>query len=158
MVYECLHRRPGYMAEVEFVLLANHAEAHNGLLYLSGAGWNDAALGFTPEGPSTPLHFGVGVSVLVPWTETNRKHHLQVRMEHEDGGEPLFGAAGDLEVGRPAGVQQGADQRAVLAIDGITQFPKAGGYRLVAQVNGGKMRTVSFRVRNLGVLPLPAAS
>ena len=80
------------MAEVEFVILANHAEAHNGLLYLSGAGWNDAALGFTTEGTSTPLHFGVGVSVLVPWTETNRKHHLQVRMEHEDGGEPLFGA------------------------------------------------------------------
>lgn len=146
------------MAEVEFVILANHAEAHNGLLYLSGAGWNDAALGFTHEGHSTPLHFGVGVSVLVPWTETNRKHHLQVRMEHEDGGEPLFQAGGDLEVGRPPGVQHGADQRAVLAIDGITQFPKAGGYRLVAQVSKGKMRTVSFRVRNLGMLPFPAAS
>jgi len=146
------------MAEIEFVIVANHAEAHNGLLYLSGAGWNEAALGFSPEGPSTALHFGIGVSVLVPWTETNRKHHLQVRMEHEDGGEPLFRADGDLEVGRPPSVHHGADQRAVLAIDGIAQFPRAGGYRLVAQVSEGKMRTVSFRVRNLGVLSFPAAS
>jgi hypothetical protein len=146
------------MAEVEFVILANHAEAHNGLLYLSGAGWNDAALAFAPEGPSTPLHFGVGVSVLIPWTETNRKHHLEVRMEHEDGGEPLFRMDGDLEVGRPPGVQEGADQRAVLAMEGITQFPKAGGYRLVAQIHNGKVRTVSFRVRSLGVLPFRAAS
>jgi hypothetical protein len=141
------------MPEVEFVILANHAEAHNGLLYLAGAGWNDAALAFTPDGPSVPLHFGVGVSVLVPWTQTNRKHHLEVRMEHEDGGDPMFQMGGDLEVGRPPGMQEGSDQRAVLAVDGITQFPTAGGYRIVATVDSGKVRTVSFRVRNLGIMP-----
>lgn len=141
------------MAEIEFVILANHAETHNGLLYLAGAGWNDAALAFPAEGPSTPLHFGVGVSVLVPWTQTNRKHHLEVRMEHEDGGEPLFRMEGELEVGRPAGAQEGSDQRAVLAVDGITQFPAPGGYRIVAMLDKGSMRTVSFRVRNRGVLP-----
>lgn len=141
------------MPEIEFVILANHAEAHNGLLYLAGAGWNDAALAFTAEGPSVPLHFGVGVSVLVPWTQTNRKHRLEVRMEHEDGGEPLFRMEGEFEVGRPPGLQEGADQRAVLAMDGITQFPAAGGYRIVATVDSGKVRSVSFRVRSRGVLP-----
>jgi hypothetical protein len=141
------------MPGVEFVILANHAEAHNGLLYLAGAGWNDAALAFTPDGPSVPLHFGLGVSVLVPWTQTNRKHRLEVRMEHEDGGEPLFRMEGEFEVGRPPGIQEGADQRAVFAMDGITQFPAAGGYRVVAAIDSGKVRSVSFRVRDRGVVP-----
>jgi hypothetical protein len=145
------------MADFEFVILANHAEAQNGLLYLSGAGWNDANLLFTPEGPSTPLHFGIAVSVLVPWAETNRRHRLEMWVEHEDGGDALLQAEGDLEVGRPAGIQQGSDQRAVLALNTITQFPKAGGYRVVARLDASKTRTIPFRVKNLGIPLVPPA-
>jgi hypothetical protein len=145
------------MAEIEYAILANHAETHNGLLYLQGGGWTDANVVFPPDGPSTPLHFGIAVSVLVPWTETNRNHRLQIRIEHEDGGPPVLQMDGELEVGRPPGAQQGADQRAVLTANSITQFPKAGGYRLVAKVNNSKLRTVSFRVRDQQVSFLPPA-
>jgi hypothetical protein len=145
------------MADFELVILANHAEAQNGLLYLSGAGWNDASLAFTPEGSSVPLHFGIAVSVLIPWTETNRRHRLEVWVEHEDGGDPLLRAEGDLEVGRPPGAQEGSDQRAVLAMNTITSFPKAGGYRLVTKLDNTKTRTVPFRVKNLGVPFMPPA-
>jgi hypothetical protein len=145
------------MAEIEYAILANHAEAHNGLLYLQGGGWTDANVPFPPEGPSTPLHFGIAVSVLVPWTETNRTHRLQIRIEHEDGGPPVLQMDGELEVGRPPGAQQGADQRAVLTANSITQFPRAGGYRLVAKVNNSKLRTVSFRVRDQQASFLPPA-
>lgn len=146
------------MAEIEYAILANHAETHGGLVYLQGGGWTDANVVFPPEGPSSPLHFGIAVSVLVPWTETNRMHRLQIRIEHEDGGPPIIQAEGELEVGRPPDAQQGADQRAVLTINTITQFPKPGGYRLVAKVNNSKLRTVSFRVRNQHQLPfLPPA-
>lgn len=135
------------MAEIEFVTLANHAEAHNGLLYLSGAGWTDAIVGFAEDGRSQPFHFGVGVSILVPWTETNRRHRLTLVVEHEDGGSPLFDVGGELEVGRPVGIPEGADQRSVLALASEIRFPVVGGYRLSANLQGAETRSVSFRVR-----------
>jgi hypothetical protein len=147
------------VAEIEMLTLANHAEAHNGLLYLSGAGWDIAVLPFAPGGQSVPFHFGIGVSVLVPWTETNRPRRLELRIEHEDGGEPIVRIEGQIQVGRPVGIHEGADQRAVLAVGGETQFPRPGGYRLVATLNQ-RSRTYSFQVRNAaeeGAPPMQAA-
>ena len=83
--------------------------------------------------------------VLVPWTEANRKHRLSIWIEGEDGGEPLLRTEGDLEVGRPPGVPEGSDLRAVLAVDATIGFPKAGGYRLVAKV-GSERRSYGFTV------------
>jgi len=136
------------MAEIEFMTLANHAEAQNGLLYLSGAGWTDAHVPFSTEGPSVPFHLGAGVSLLVPWTQTNRRLLFEIRVEHEDGGDPLIQLGGELQVGRPVGIPEGSDQRAAFAISGEVQFPRAGGYRLVGVLNGEPTRTVSFRVHD----------
>lgn len=136
------------MAEIEFMTLANHAEAHNGLLYLSGAGWTDAHVQFMGDSPSVAFHFGAGVSVLIPWTQTNRPLMFELRVEHEDGGEAIIQLGGELQVGRPVGVPEGIDQRAVFAISGELQFPRPGGYRLVGVLNGRPTRTVPFRVHN----------
>ncbi|MEK7252536.1 MAG: hypothetical protein AAB198_04730 [Actinomycetota bacterium] len=125
------------MATIEMLTLANHVEAINGLLYLSGAGWNRVTRRYPKGGVPTPHNFGIGVSVLVPWTEANRKHHLSLRIEDEDQHEqPLLRVNGELEVGRPAGVPEGSDLRAVLASQATLQFPSAGGYRVVADLNG----------------------
>src|SRR3712207_7332355 len=35
-------------------------------------------------------HFGVGLSVLVGWNETNQRFPLTLQLHHEDGGEPLL--------------------------------------------------------------------
>lgn len=133
------------MAEIEILTLANHAEAINGLLYLSGAGWNRHARRYGEGSPPPVHHFGIGVSVLVPWIEANRKLRLALWIEHEDGGDPLFRAEGELEVGRPPGVPEGSDLRTVLAVDAIVQYPTAGGYRLVAEVDGQR-RSCGFIV------------
>lgn len=125
--------------------MANHAEAINGLLYLSGAGWNRHVRQYVDGGPIPAHHFGIGVSVLVPWTEANRKLRLALWIEHEDGGDPFFRGDGELEVGRPPGVPEGSDLRAVLAVDAIVQYPSAGGYRLIAEVNGQR-RSYAFLV------------
>jgi hypothetical protein len=136
------------MAEIEFMTLANHAEAQNGLLYLSGAGWTDAQVPFSADGASVPFHLGAGVSLLVPWTQTNRRLLFEIRVDHEDGGDPLIQLGGELQVGRPVGIPEGSDQRAVFAISGEIQFPRPGGYRLVGVLNGEPTRTVSFRVHD----------
>ncbi|MGZ8766633.1 MAG: DUF6941 family protein [Acidimicrobiia bacterium] len=129
------------------MLLANHAEAHDGLLYLMGAGFSDVRqvvpLGQVPP----PFHFGIGLSVLVGWTETNIRHHIAVTLEPEDGGPPLLTAEADLEVGRPPGSVEGGDQRAVLAMTGEVLFSTPGGYRLLA-VLGNQRRSASFRVHH----------
>lgn len=124
------------MATLELFTLANHAEAINGLLYLSGAGWRRVTRRYPDNGEPVPLHFGVGVGVLVPWSEANRKHRLALWLEGEDGGEPLLRADGELEVGRPPGTPEGADLPAVLAVDITVQFPQSGGYRMIAEING----------------------
>lgn len=140
------------MPDLEFAVLANHAEALNGLLYLSGAGWTEANLPFLPGGgPSVPFHLGIGVSVLVPWTQTNRVHNLELVIENEDGVR-LVEIGGELQVGRPVGIPEGIDQRAVMAFNIEVQFSAAGGYRLRAQISGMAPKTVSFRVHEAGVI------
>lgn len=135
------------MAEIEFLLLGDHAEALNGKLYMMGAGWTDSWRGERPEGAPTPItHFGVGVGVLVPYTETNRQHHLALRVEREDGQQIALVEA-DLEMGRPPGLPAGSDQRAIMALNAEVQFPEPGGYRVVGEL-GGQQRSVSFRVHD----------
>lgn len=143
------------MAMIEFVTVANHAEALNGLLYLMGAGWTDSWRQPNPDGSIPATTLGVGVSILVPWGETNRRHDLVVKLEHEDGGlggPPMMEVHGQFEVGRPPGVTPGVDLRSVLAINGQVVFEKPGGYRLMAQIGDGERdgatRSVSLRVHD----------
>lgn len=139
------------MADIEYLLLADHAEAANGKLNVLGAGWTDQWRGARPADQPPPItHFGIGVSVLVPWTETNRPHHLVMRIEGEDGRPELGVLEADLELGRPPGLPNGADQRAVLALNADIQFPTPGGYRIVAEL-GAQARTASFRIHDRDV-------
>jgi hypothetical protein len=133
---------------IENLLLANHVESLNGLLYISGGGWTDLTRPLIPGQGPPPTHLGVGMSVLVGWTETNRRHHVLVYIEPEDSGEPLLRAEAELEVGRPPGAVEGADQRAALAFSGEVVFPASGGYRLVAELGDSETRSVSFRVHD----------
>ncbi len=133
------------MPEIEFVVLANHAEAINGLLYLSGAGWTDVRTTRGPDGRLGSVHMGIGVSILVGWNETNHVYPLEFQMIHEDGGAPVLGGQGQIEAGRPPGQKAGSDLRSVLAIGADVSFPKPGGYEFRVTL-GEKVKSVSFRV------------
>ena len=134
--------------EIEFLALANHAEAVNGLLYLMGVGWNEVSVN-APEGQPIVHHFGVGVSILVGWNDTNRPIPVEIRIEGEDGGPELAKVDGEVNVGRGPTIKPGSDQRAVLALNVNAQFPARGGYRVVCRLNRDdkKMRTYSFIVK-----------
>lgn len=135
------------MTEIEFLILANHAEVRDGLLNLLGGAWTEHRRRI-PKGATAPItHFGIGVSVLVDWNDTNHPHHLTLRIETADGLE-IAKIEGKVEVGRPPGIQPGSSQRAVLAFNIDTRWPSAGTYRVVARL--GDMpeteRHVTFRV------------
>jgi hypothetical protein len=139
---------------IETFTLANHAESINDTLYLMGAGWTimRRPLGAQPA----PTVFGMGLSVLTPWSETNTSNKLAVWLEDEDGNEQIWRVDASMEVGRPPGSTHGADIRSVLALNNVFVFPRAGGYRAVAELNGDPetRKIYPFRVHDVVV---PAA-
>ena len=146
------------MAEIEYVVNADHAEAINGKLYLHGVGWTDLLQPAGPTGQPGIVHLGIGVSILIGWNETNRRFPLKVTIAHEDGAE-LTRVDALVEAGRPPGIQPGSDFRSVLALSANIQFPKAGAYQLSAELNGQK-RTTVFRIHcpaQSGPVTLPPA-
>ena len=141
------------MPRVELLTVANHAEAINGLLYLSGAGWTDLRRPIPGDGPVPPTHMGVGVAIQVPWAETNYQHSVGLRIESADGA-ILLQVQGQFEIGRPPGLAPGSDLRTVLAFTSDIVFPTAGIYRVVATV-AEDSRSVTFRVHDVPVQPMP---
>lgn len=133
------------MPTIETLLLANHAEAHRGTLYLMGGGWTVTTRRIRPGAPPPVNHFGIVATIIVPWTETGIQHRLSMWIEGEDGGDPLMRVETAFEAGRPEGLPPGADQRHVLALGVDSRFPAEGGYRLVAEV-GESRRAYPFRV------------
>ena len=132
------------MPTIEYVTVADHAEAINGKLYLHGAGWTDVFRPTGPDGKPGFVHIGVAVSILVGWNETNRRFPLSLAITHEDG-DVLAQVNAQIEAGRPPGIPQGSDLRSVLAIGLEAQFPQLGGYRVQADLNG-EQRAAVFRV------------
>jgi hypothetical protein len=142
---------------IDMLIIANHAEAINGLLYLSGAGWTD--LHRTIQDGNTPVnHFGIGISVRVPWHETDDSHKFVLDVENEDSTTIIAHVEGQVKVGRPPQLPRGAVQHAVLAVNVDTVFPGQGGYRIIARIDDGKSTaTWPFRVHDQHV-PKPATS
>jgi hypothetical protein len=132
------------MPQIEYVTLANHVEAVNGLLYMLGAGWTDIRPPIVGDQMGI-VHFGIGVSVLVGWNETNQRYPVILTITGEDGGEPLVRVEGQIEQGRPPGTPPGSDMRSVIGLSANVQFPNAGGYTVRVELLD-QIRTVAFRV------------
>jgi hypothetical protein len=133
------------MPKIEYLAVADHAEAINGKLYLHGAGWTDVTQPIGPGGQPGIVHLGLAASILVGWTETNRRFPFDLVVVHEDGDE-LAKISAQVEAGRPAGIPEGSDLRNVIAVNAEIQFPKAGTYELRATLES-QVRSVTFRVR-----------
>lgn len=135
---------------IEFLILANHVEAANGLLYISGGGWTEHYRRLPKGGAPTPSHFGVGLSVLIPWHETNQPHHLAVQVENEDATNVVAKVDADIKVGRPPNLPPGTAQHAIVSLSVDTIFPAPGGYRVVARLDDDKdVKTWPFRVHDV---------
>ena len=140
----------GAAVRIETLLLANHVEAVNGLLYISGGGWTDLQRRVRPGEPPPVTHFGLGVSVLVPWTETNRPNRLEVQIEDQDATAVVARLTAQFTVGRPPTLPPGEDQHQALALGLDMVFPRPGGYRVVARLDGeADRRTWPFRIHDL---------
>lgn len=126
-------------------LLADHAEAVNGKLYVIGGGFNRIGAG---QFPAVHPHLSVGAVIHVPWEATNEPHVLELRLIDADGApiipEPIRAS---FEAGRPPGLRTGDEQLAVMVfnLNGL-QFAEAGTYEFHLLVDDADMGRLTFAV------------
>ncbi|MGH7641190.1 MAG: DUF6941 family protein [Candidatus Dormibacteria bacterium] len=138
---------------IENLILANHVEAVNGLLYVSGGGWTDHwRPAPKPSVPPVISRLGVGVTVIVPWAASGAVYPLEVAIE-DSVGNRVANLATQLNSGRPSGLPTGADLRSVLAVSMNVVFPISGDYRVVAKLADQAPRFVNFRVHDVVQAP-----
>jgi hypothetical protein len=127
---------------VEWLILADHAEIVGGKLYLMGGGWDVLTVntGFPLTRP-----VGLAAAFSVPWNETNQRQNVEIEIQTEDG-QSVGKVSAQFEVGRPAGIKSGQDQRLQVAATVPLNLPAPGTYVIVARVEGEEQARVPFNV------------
>jgi len=131
-------REPPEAVEIDFVILADFAQAGGGKLNLIGGGWNVYRATQYP----VILPFGLGIAFLVPWSLTNRKHPWGFAIRRSEGME-LASGGGDFEIGRETGIPPGMTQRVTIGMAGQLQLLEPGTYEIVVRT-GEVEKRVTF--------------
>lgn len=133
--------------EIEWLILADSAQVVANKLYLLGGGWDRLTIS---KGFPFEQHCAIAVSVKVPWNETNQRHIFEIDVISEDQNteEPKDVAKiqGQFEVGRPAGIPVGQEQRIQLAFDMGLKIDSSGIKKITASIDGVKLKEIFFHV------------
>jgi hypothetical protein len=136
---------PGGKVQLTTFMLADHAEAVNGKLYVTGGCWNSISV---PQFPVVHPHFTVAASLNVPWQATNQQHSLRLDLIDGNGQsllpEPIQAL---FETGRPPGMRSGDEAVIVLAFNfnGL-RLEAAGIHEFVLEVDGTELGRIAFKV------------
>lgn len=133
---------------LDFLLLADKAEALNGKLYLMGGGFD--RVGITEAADA--VHFDVALGVLVEYRETNLLQRFEVALEDADN-KPILTAEVELEMGRPPGMVPGQDQRAIFVVRGPFPIKAPGQYSWVITIGGKRAEPTRFYVDKVAPPP-----
>lgn len=127
------------------MLLCDAAEESGGKLYILGGGWSAIQV------PNVPAPMALAIKMSVPWDQANEPHQISAWLKSEDGeqvdfGQGPIGAAGEIEVGRPAGLKRGSPLDAPFVLKFAPLALSAGGYVWELEIDGTQMARVPFRV------------
>lgn len=125
---------------LDFLILADRAEAVNGKLYLVGGGFDRVGVTTFPAS----ANFDVAIGAMVGYNETNEPHTLELRLENVDNDVVLGPIGGQVEVGRPPGMTAGQSQRVMIVIRGPFPIPSPGEYSWVALLDGQRQTPTRF--------------
>ena len=137
---------------LEFLILADRAEAIGGKMYLMGGGFDRVRMTALPGA----AQFDVAVGILVGYGETNQQHLFELRCEDAAGNVVVEAPRGAIEVGRPPDMVAGSEQRALLVFGGPFAFRAPGDYAWVFVLDGQRQPPTRFRVERAAV-SAPAA-
>src|SRR5438270_7253247 len=88
--------------EIDFLIIADRAEAINGKLYMMGGAWDQIGI----ADPSQPIQFSVALGINIPWHATNEHHRMRLVVEDADGAK-LSEMEGEFVAGRPPHLSAG---------------------------------------------------
>lgn len=137
-------------------LLCNHAEVQNNRLYVSGGGIDQTDIPVGRRGPWS-VSLAIGLSVEVPWIETDKDHVIHIALVDADG-KPVemqtnsavrrpFGVDLRFRIGRPAQLETGASQNVALAVNMPSlPFEELGSYAFVVSVDDAELRRLPYRL------------
>jgi hypothetical protein len=126
--------------DLDFLLVADRAEAVNGKLYLLGGGWDRITLTQFPG----QANFDVALGVLVAYTETNERHEFQLTLEDDDNQVVIGPVSGQFELGRPPGLKPAQAQRFTVAVRGPFPIHRPGCYHWVVSLDGHRVGRTTF--------------
>lgn len=136
---------------LDWMMLCNYAEsAPNGLLYITGGGYDtitvNAPLEGAAQGVFAVMQGTLVIRLLFHQTETDREHEFQVVISDEDG-QQIGKAEGNVRVDRIRGLPVGWPQSVNLPIPltGIA-LPRAGLFTISVSVNDQHVGDRPFRV------------
>ncbi len=130
--------------EIDYLLLAEHAEVTGSKLYLMGGGWDTMNVA---EAPAT-VRVMLAAGVRVEWDETNVPVPLVVRVDDDDAQE-IFRLEGQMNVGRPPHLPAGTSQLSQMTFALALKLPRFGGYRVSLTAGAAERevrRSLPFRL------------
>jgi hypothetical protein len=130
--------------EIDYALIADHADIAGGKLYLNGGGWDRYTLASVPG----TVRMAVAIGIRFDWEETNQPVPVRVVVQDDDGKEAAR-ISGQVNVGRPPGLTPGSSQLAHMAVNIQMTVQAYGGYRVAIDAGGegdGRSRLLPFRV------------
>ena len=138
-----------HQPHVDFVILADRAEAVNGKLYMMGGGWDRMWVADFAQ----PQSISMALGILVPWNATNQLHKLMIRVESQDAIE-LATLGLNFNTGRPPTLGQAESQRITLAFQAAIPLPGPGAYVIKALINDVESKQTVFYVQPLPTPPV----
>ena len=138
--------------QVEWLIPADSAQVVGNKLYLMGGGWD--RLTVNKEFP-TEQRVGIALAIKVPWNRTNERHGFELEIASEDAA-TIAKVGGNFEVGRPAGIPPGQDQRVQLAVETTLKFERPGTFVIVSKLDGKEGQRVPFHVMSGAGAPISA--
>lgn len=137
--------------DLDFLILADKAEALNGKLYLMGGGFTNLYLVQLPG----PAFVDLAIGLNFDYHETGEQHEMSVALEDADDQPVAPAMVLPLPIGRPPGLPPGDSLRLVMAVRGPFQIESEGLYHFVVAVDGTRFRPTRFRVQR--VVPMVPA-
>lgn len=130
--------------QVASFLLADHAEATGGKMYMTGGGWN---IIYAPKIPHQHSHFSLAISMLVPWSRQNETHDVVIELLDADNKNAGVRIDGKFEAGRAPGTREGdfVMSHLVMNIDGL-EIKAAGSYHFAISIDGVQKGDAPFKV------------
>jgi hypothetical protein len=135
---------------IDYLILSNHAEVVNGLLYLSGGGFTEI---YRPamEAVSYVNNFCAALSIFIPKEEVGVQHTFTLRVQHRETRQVLSEGVGSFSVGLLPTAPPDSELHVAVAVQFNIIFPAPGPYRVYATVDdrSDSEKEWKFRVQDV---------